>query len=94
MACISGYVAVVDELLAAGANANISDRHYWYPIHRASLWSHTAVMHSLIKTGIDVNIEDEEVCFVFMGFVIYLFSSNSSCRKVGSLRGCGNIACC
>jgi hypothetical protein len=45
---------------------DLADRHsvqlsiYWFLIHRATVWCHTSVMRVPIKSGVDVNIEDED----------------------------------
>jgi len=64
LACISGHAAAVEALTEAGADPSTPDRHYWFPIHRATLWSHVLVMKALIKVGVDTNIEDEDGVFL------------------------------
>lgn len=67
LACISGHALIVQELINSGADPAMPDLHYWYPIHRATLWSHINVMRVLIKAGADVNMEDDEgVCLVLI----------------------------
>ena len=76
MACISGHALIVEELMGAGADPSMPDLHYWYPIHRATLWSHINVMRVLIKAGVDVNMEDDEGVSIFLIIVLSILPLN------------------
>jgi ankyrin repeat protein len=59
----------------------------WFPIHRATLWSHILVMRVLIKANVDTNIEDEVVFNLLMALFVRSLEAHSSRRKMGPLRG-------
>lgn len=54
IACINGKVAVVNDLISAGANPNQTDEHGWSPVSCALHFQQQAVLDKLLESGADV----------------------------------------
>jgi ankyrin repeat protein len=98
MACISGNVQIVQELLNAGADPSAPVPFafmiamffsyflcfpiiFWFPIHRAALWSHIDVMKLLIQANVDVNAEDEDGVYSILNGGQFILSQNGTILK-------------
>ena len=53
-----GHVAVVDALLAAGAEPDLANAAGWTALHRAAMWGHTEVAAVLVRGGASLHVVD------------------------------------
>jgi len=55
-----GDPAIVQELLAAGAEVNSQDTYGWSPLHWAADTNHLAALRALMEQGASVDLQDTE----------------------------------
>ncbi|KAI5503449.1 spermatogenesis [Trichomonas vaginalis G3] len=58
MACMSGYLEIIQILVEQGADVHCHDNHGWTPLHRAVLWDYVPIVQFLLAKGADPNAID------------------------------------
>jgi ankyrin repeat domain-containing protein 50 len=58
-ACYNGHVAVVGQLLRAGADPNAKDDERITPLHIAATYGHKSIVQQLLGAGADPNTKDD-----------------------------------
>ena len=62
LAALKGQLAVVQQLILAGADVNAADMHKLRPLHKAAIGGSAEVCKALCSAGAEVNAE-VEVCY-------------------------------
>ena len=59
LASLKGQLAVVQQLILAGADVNVADMHKLRPLHKAAIGGNAEVCKALCSAGAEVNAEVE-----------------------------------
>ena len=59
LASLKGQLAVVQQLILAGADVNVADMHKLRPLHKAAIGGNAEVCKALCAAGAEVNAEVE-----------------------------------
>jgi hypothetical protein len=83
LAADAGHLAVVRELLRAGAKANLKGQYDATPLHKAAEGGHSEVVRALLAAGADVNADyDRCMAESYAGWTALLAASEGGHRSM------------